>query len=340
MLRALQLAERGRGKTKLNPLVGSVIVHQGRIIGEGWHDQYGGPHAEVNAIQSVQNKDLLKESTIYVTLEPCAHQGKTPSCARLIQSTGIPKVVVGCRDPFEKVQGQGIQIIRSGGAEVIEGVCKGEALELIYPFRTHLKHKRPFIHLKWAQSYDGYLGKLGEQTQITHPHTSFVNHKIRSGSDAIMVGTNTLRVDNPALDNRLYPGPSPIKIIIDRKGIIQMDALKAYSSKGKVIVFSKEKINKDHSVLTSFQIPSTEPASLIPFILQRLYQYEIGSLMVEGGAELLQSFIQLELWDQCTIFIAPIALESGIKAPVLSGKLIHSFEFTPDTIKILRPINR
>lgn len=339
MLRALQLAERGRGKTKLNPLVGSVIVHQGRIIGEGWHDQYGGPHAEVNAIQSVQNKELLKDATIYVTLEPCAHEGKTPSCARLIQSLGIPKVVIGCRDPFEKVQGKGIQIIQAGGAEVTEGVCQQEALELIYPFRTHLKNKRPFIHLKWAQSYDGYLGKAGEQTQITHPNTSFVNHKIRSGTDAILVGTNTLRVDNPALDNRLYPGPTPMKIIIDRHGSIQLGSLKAFSSKGKIIVFSPKEVPEQETVFASFLIPYAEPTALVYFILKKLYQCEIGSLMIEGGPELLQSFIHLELWDQCTIFRSKKSLGSGIRAPLVSGKLVHQFEFTPDKVMVLRPFS-
>ncbi len=279
MHRALQLARLGEGLVSPNPMVGAVIVAEsGRIIGEGYHHRYGGPHAEVCAIGSVsaQDRPLLAESTIYVTLEPCSHYGKTPPCARLIIETGIPRVVVGSADPFPEVSGRGIRMLREAGVEVVEDVLREECDRLNVRFLTAHRLRRPWIQLKWAESADGFMAGIDGEgnpypVKFSTPVSSVVMHRRRSMVDAIMVGSNTLRIDRPRLDCRLWPGKAPRRI---------------------------------------------EAAHDLKALMSRLYSEGITSLMVEGGPTLLQSFIDLGLYDDVRVERSEKILGRGLPKPV------------------------
>ena len=290
MRRALRLAAAGRGEVSPNPMVGAVVVCDGQIIGEGYHRRYGGPHAEVNAINSVVRKDLLPESTIYVTLEPCAHYGKTPPCADLIVRTGLKRVVVGCRDPFAKVDGRGIDRIAKAGIEVTVGVLERECLEINRRFITAHSFHRPYVTLKWACSEDGYIGRLKPDGQFQPVKfsslcSSALVHKLRSEYDAIMVGSGTMLSDCPRLDVRLVSGRSPRPVIADRRGRITLP--ERMVSLGGIVM-------SDYAD--------------IPDMLSRLYAQGITSLIVEGGASLLNSFIGSGVWDDARVEVAPIRL--------------------------------
>lgn len=302
MVRALQLARCGEGRVSPNPMVGAVIVHEGRIIGEGFHANYGGPHAEVNAINSVTKEDaaLLTDSTIYVTLEPCAHFGKTPPCANLIVRTGIPRVVIGSLDPNPKVAGKGIEILRNAGIEVTTGILGTECDELNKRFLHYHKARKPWILLKWAQSYDGFMATIdsdGEPhpVKLSNAVSSIRVHKQRSLVDAITVGANTLKIDNPQLNVRLWGGNSPQKIDIIRH---------------------------------------IEPKEFIDDLAEK----GITSIMVEGGPTLLKSFITARLYDEIRVEFSPMKIKSGLEAPDLPNdvKIAEIKSFRENTVITFR----
>ena len=297
MQRCIQLARCGREGAAPNPMVGAVIVCQGHIIGEGYHIRCGGPHAEVNAIRSVKDPEQLKQSTIYVSLEPCAHYGKTPPCADLIVEKQIPRVVVGCQDPFAKVNGLGIKKLRDAGIEVRVGVLEEECIRLNRRFMNFHRHHRPWVTLKWAQSADGYMDKERTPSQspawCSSPFTQVLVHRMRAQNMAIMVGTNTVLYDNPSLTNRLWPGNSPLRVTIDRHGRIPSTA-HLLDESVPTVVYHDERLQE---------------------ILNHLYQRGIQSLMVEGGARLLESFLQEGLWDEARVEESSCQLCQGVPAP-------------------------
>ncbi|MBQ7571833.1 MAG: bifunctional diaminohydroxyphosphoribosylaminopyrimidine deaminase/5-amino-6-(5-phosphoribosylamino)uracil reductase RibD [Bacteroidaceae bacterium] len=290
MRRCLQLARCGRQGAAPNPMVGAVVVCDGRIIGEGYHQRCGGPHAEVNAIRSVKEPELLRRSTIYVSLEPCAHYGKTPPCAKLIIEMGIPTVVVGCRDPFPKVDGRGIDLLREAGIEVRVGILEKECLWLNRRFITFHTLHRPYITLKWAQSRDGLLDRRRESAEepparLSSPVTQTLVHRLRALNKAILVGRRTWELDRPGLNVRLWTGEDPQRI-----------------------------------VLSSSPVCCDSVATDITSLLTLLYEQGVQTLLVEGGAQTLQSFIDQGLWDEARIETSPQALGDGIPAPHITGK--------------------
>ena len=298
MRRALQLAAMGQGRVSPNPMVGAVIVCDDKIIGEGYHRQWGGPHAEVNAVASVVDKSKLCRSTMYVTLEPCSHYGKTPPCAELIIKTGIPRVVVGAMDPFEKVRGRGVDMLRKAGVDVVTDVLGKECEALNKHFMTAHKSGRPFVLLKWAESEDGFISKKGgEPVALSNELTKMWMHRERSRYDAIMVGTNTIITDNPQLSVREWPGRNPRCVTFDCNGRLPEDC---------------QVVSKQGTIVITENIPLED-------LLSRLYkEHGITSLMVEGGAKLLQSFIDGGYYDEVRIERSAAKIGEGIKAPKIS----------------------
>ncbi len=301
MRRCIQLAKCGEAGAPPNPMVGAVIVCDGRIIGEGFHRRCGGPHAEVNAINCVQDKHLLCRSTIYVSLEPCAHYGKTPPCADLIIKSGIPRVIIGCTDPFAKVNGLGIKKLQDAGCEVQVGVLEEECRELNRRFFTFHQEHRPWITLKWAQSKDGIIGG-NERITFSNALTQTLVHRLRARRQAILVGTRTALMDDPTLTTRYWSGPNPLRLTIDRHNILP-PTLHLKDGSTPTHIYHKESIEE---------------------ILQDLYARGIQSLLVEGGARLLQSFIDNGLWDEARIEEAPFCLGEGVTAPILKNEQLQS----------------
>lgn len=323
MARCLQLARCGRAEAAPNPMVGAVIVHNGIIIGEGYHRQCGGPHAEVNAIASVKDERLLCESTMYVSLEPCAHYGKTPPCADLIVEKRIPRVVIGCRDSFDQVDGKGIQKLRDAGVDVTVGVLEKECRELNRAFFTYHGKKRPYIVLKWAQSADGYMDVLREENEEHTPvrfstdESAIRVHRLRAMSDAILVGRRTATLDNPSLTTRLWPGKNPMRVVIDRKGVLDK-RLRLFDNTVKTIVFTEVFRDFDGAdKIEQVKLGFTE--DIVPQIINCLYEHKVQRLLVEGGAQTLQAFIDAGLWDEATVEVAPLVLGDGVKAPILKN---------------------
>lgn len=321
MARCLQLAKNGRFGAAPNPMVGAVIVHDGKIIGEGYHRQCGGPHAEVNAVRSVKDESLLREATMYVSLEPCAHYGKTPPCADMIVEKGIPRVVIGCRDSFDQVDGKGIQKLREAGVEVTVGVLEKECLELNRAFFTYHGKKRPYITLKWAQSADGYIDSVREgdekkcqkAVRFSTDETTMRVHRLRALSDAILVGRRTAELDNPSLTTRMWPGRDPLRLVIDRKGELNT-GLNLFDRTAKTIVFTENyrdfnTTNGVEQVLLDFS------QDILPQMMEYLHGRKVQRLLVEGGSVLLQSFINNALWDEAFVEEAHFALGDGVKAP-------------------------
>ncbi|MDR3706475.1 MAG: bifunctional diaminohydroxyphosphoribosylaminopyrimidine deaminase/5-amino-6-(5-phosphoribosylamino)uracil reductase RibD [Paludibacteraceae bacterium] len=323
MHHCLKLAEQGLGSTAPNPMVGATIVHNGQIIGEGYHQRYGEPHAEPNAIHSVKDQSLLPQSTLYVNLEPCSHYGKTPPCAALIIEKKIPRVVIANVDPFPKVSGRGIKMMQDAGIDVTLNVLKNEGRILNKRFFTFHEKKRPFIMLKWAQSADGFVdGLRTERTTppvlFSTPETQKLNHKMRTEEAAILVGTTTVLMDNPQLTARLWPGKNPVRIAIDREGKIT-DDYKIFDGHAETLIFTeKSKENKPFVTFVCLDFSK----DVLPQLLHELYLRNINSLIVEGGTKLLQSFINQDLWDEATIEIAPITLGNGIVAPEMPAKFL------------------
>ena len=318
MSRCIQLAKNGKGNTSPNPMVGAVIINNGVIIGEGYHVKYGEGHAEVNAIRSVKNPDLFKDSTIYVSLEPCSHYGKTPPCADLIIEKGIPRIVVGCVDPFSKVSGRGIQKLREAGRDVKVGILEQECLRLNKRFiEANTKH-RPYVTLKWAQSADGFIDKErndGTPEILSSPFTQMLVHKKRCETDAILVGSRTAMLDDPSLTARLWYGKNPVRIVIDRK-LTLSKTLKLFDGTVKTLVFTE---NEAPNSFNLEYITSDFGTDLPINILNSLQSRQIQSVLVEGGRETIQHFIDLDLWDEAFIEKTMKKLGSGVKSPVLNG---------------------
>jgi diaminohydroxyphosphoribosylaminopyrimidine deaminase / 5-amino-6-(5-phosphoribosylamino)uracil reductase len=320
MQRAIELAELGKGSVSPNPMVGAVVVHEGKIIGEGWHANYGEPHAEPRAILDVLNsfpngEELLKQSTLYVTLEPCSHYGKTPPCADLIVKYRIPKVVIACRDPFERVNGQGIAKLKDAGVEIIEDVLTPEAAFMNRRFLTRVRQHRPYIILKWAQTANNYFApKEHAQQWISGTAAKMLAHRWRSEEDAVLVGTNTARIDNPQLTVRDWKGRNPKRVVID-KHLSLSHTLHLFDEQVETIVFNGEKTEWNNKLkyvaLENFDL------YLPQNILFQLHLMDVQSLIIEGGVKTLQLFIDAGLWDEARVFKAPIYWEDGIKAPEL-----------------------
>ena len=317
MARCISLARNGTGNVAPNPMVGAVIVHQGKIIGEGYHRKYGEAHAEANAIASVRDESLLKEATIYVSLEPCSHYGKTPPCAELIIKKQIPRVVIGCLDPFPEVSGRGVRMLREAGVEVVTGVMEEEARELNRVFMTFQEKRRPYIYLKWAQSADGFMDRLRTDNPLPAVVLSSSLrrvHHLRANVAAIMVGTQTALLDNPSLTVRHWAGKSPVRVVLDRTLRIPPH-YHLLDGAVKTLVFTAvEAVSRENVeyVTIDFDRP------VLPQVMHELYVRKLDSLMVEGGATLLGHFLEDGLWDQMLVETAPVNLESGVKAPDLS----------------------
>jgi len=313
MNRSFELARNGLGTVAPNPMVGCVIVSNGKIIGEGFHQKYGEAHAEVNAINSVKDKENLKTATLYVNLEPCAHHGKTPPCTDLILKHKIPKVIIGCIDSSE-VSGKGIAKLKRAGCNVIVGILENEARALNERFFTFYEKKRPFIILKWAQTMDGFItnGK-GEPNRISNELSHTLVHKWRSEEGAIMVGTNTAHLDNPQLNVREWSGKNPLRVVLDKTLRLSKNLHLFDQSIPTVVFTSCEK--KAHKNLEYVNIDFEN--NVIPQILEELYKREIQSIIIEGGSQLLHSFLKNDSWDEMRVFISNKIFGNGIKAPEL-----------------------
>lgn len=306
--RCIQLAKNGLGTTYPNPLVGSVIVYNNRIIGEGWHRKSGEPHAEVNAINSVKDKSLLKKATIYVSLEPCSHFGKTPPCCDLIIAHKIPNVVVGTIDPFAKVAGNGIKKLIEAGKNVTVGILEEECNRLNSRFFTFHQKKRPYIILKWAESKDGFIAPTEKTEQkpvwITNEFSRQLVHKWRSEEQAILIGTQTAIDDNPTLNTRDWAGNNPVRIVIDKSNRIPKEN-HIFDNQAKTIAISDPIINFSKNIA--------------PQITDLLYNQELQSVIIEGGRQTLQTFIDANIWDEARVFKGSIFLQNGIEAPILKS---------------------
>lgn len=301
MQRCIDLAKCGAGSVAPNPLVGAVLVHDDRIIGEGFHQVYGGPHAEVNCIRSVKDTDceLIPFSTLYVSLEPCAHFGKTPPCANLILSEKIPNVIIGSKDPFEQVNGKGIDILKKGGVNVLQGILEKECDELNKRFFTFHREHRPYIILKWAQTADLKISSgSSDRLMISNKYTDRLVHKWRSEEAGIMVGTNTAENDDPLLTNRWWTGNNPVRIVIDRN-LKLAPSLKLFDGSTRTIVFYCSGELHQSSTVEYIQIKNEK--DLIPQVLKALYDLKVLSVIIEGGAALINSFISSGLWDEARV---------------------------------------
>ncbi len=325
MKRCLQLARCGCGSTSPNPMVGAVIVCDGRIIGEGYHVKAGEPHAEVNAVNSVRECDrhLLPDSTVYVTLEPCSHYGKTPPCCDMLIAKGVKRVVIGTADNNAMVNGAGISRMRQAGIEVIVGVCETECLRLNRDFFTSHALSRPAITLKWAQSADGFIDADrtgGEAVSISTPVSRLAVHKLRSMHDAILVGTRTALLDNPSLNVREWSGRQPLRLVLDRQGVLPA-TLKLFDGTLPTIVYTEhEKVGKFGKNIEQIMVDFSN--NLLNSILTHLHSIKVNSLLVEGGALLLQSFIDASIWDDIRVEVNPrLFIGHGVAAPVIPNGL-------------------
>jgi diaminohydroxyphosphoribosylaminopyrimidine deaminase / 5-amino-6-(5-phosphoribosylamino)uracil reductase len=329
MKRALQLARLGAGAVSPNPMVGCVIVHDGKIIGEGWHREYGEAHAEVNAINSVLDKSILSESEVYVTLEPCSHFGKTPPCADLLIKYQVKKVYVCNHDPNPLVAGKGIEKLRQAGIEIEMGLLEDEGRELNKRFFTFIEKKRPYIILKWAETADGFIAKPNyEAVQISNLLSKRFVHKMRSEEAGILVGTNTAKFDNPRLDTRFWTGESAIRLVIDKQ--LSLPETHHLLDNSDTTIFFNYLEEKD--IRNNFYFQISQDLPIVDAILERLYPIRVQSLIVEGGAILLQSFIDLGLWDEAVIFKSDMVLGEGVLAPKIRGA--SSFESLGDNLVV------
>jgi len=317
MYRCLQLAALGAGQVAPNPMVGAVLVYNEKIIGEGYHQQYGEAHAEVNCLHSVvqADKPLIEKSTLYVSLEPCAHFGKTPPCTDLIIQNKIPKVIIGCSDTFKAVNGKGITRLQKAGITVIAGVLENECRELNKRFFTFHEKKRPYIILKWAQSSNGKIAAaIGERSYISNTYTNRLVHRWRSEEAAILVGTKTAIQDNPALTTRHWPGKNPVRLVIDMDLTLPL-TLHLFDGTVKTIVFNLHQENAEHTIVYK-KIDSKVNA--VRQIIQLLYELRLQSVIIEGGAQLLQSFIDENMWDEARLITnRALAIPNGLNGPAL-----------------------
>ena len=330
MQRCLQIAKNGIAAALPNPCVGAVIVYNDIIIGEGFTAAYGGPHAEVNAINAVKDKALLKKATLYVSLEPCSHFGKTPPCCDLILKNDIPTIVIGCQDPNALVAGKSIKKLREAGKDVVVGVLEKKCQDANRRFITFHTKKRPYIILKWAESTDGFIAPTNdERTQvsqlkkapfwISNSYSRQLTHKWRSEEQAILIGTQTAIDDNPKLDTRDWSGKNPLKIVLDQKNRIPKENY-IFESRANLMVLSAVDVNFKNNI-------GAQIASI-------LFEKNIASVIIEGGRQTLQTFIDENLWDEARVFRGPIFLGDGIKAPVITTKLIVSEAIVDDELLI------
>lgn len=321
--RCIEIAKNGLGSTRPNPMVGSLIVHNNQIIGEGYTSAYGGNHAEVNAINSVIDKSLLKSSTLYVTLEPCSHYGKTPPCSDLIITHQIPNVVIGCIDDNKKVAGKGIRKLKEAGCCVKVGVLEDTCKRHHKRFFTFHNKKRPYIILKWAETSDGFIAPKAKNQQkpvwITNEFSRQLVHKWRAEEQAILVGTHTVIQDNPSLTTRDWTGLHPIRLVIDKESKLSK-SYAVFNNEAQTISINKEAIDFSKNVAQG--------------ISDLLFKDDITSVIIEGGAKTLQSFIDENLWDEARVFTGPTSFESGIKAPSFSGSLTTEKQIIKDILKI------
>ncbi|MES2379387.1 MAG: bifunctional diaminohydroxyphosphoribosylaminopyrimidine deaminase/5-amino-6-(5-phosphoribosylamino)uracil reductase RibD [Bacteroidota bacterium] len=338
MQRCLDLAALGLGKVSPNPMVGAVIVHEDRIIGEGYHQQYGQAHAEVNAVNDALSKfdnadELFRQSTIYVSLEPCAHYGKTPPCADLLIKHRFAKVVIGCRDPFDKVNGKGIEKLQAAGIETIVGVLEDECKWLNRRFFTRVQKQRPYVILKWAQTANDFFAPDdNKQFWITGTESRKLVHQWRGEEDAILVGKNTVAIDNPQLNVRYGDGRSPKRVIIDRRLELKPD-LNVFDQSVETLIFNAIKTDVDGK---NKYIALEDFDRYVPqYILYQLYLQDIQSVIIEGGAYTLNAFIDAGVWDEARIFTGDATLPTGIKAPKINGIIAEEIPSGTDCLKIL-----
>lgn len=321
--RCIELAKNGLGTTYPNPLVGSVIVYNDEIIGEGWHQKAGEPHAEVNAINSVKDKSLLAKATIYVSLEPCSHFGKTPPCCDLIIAKKIPNVVIGTIDPFAKVAGNGIKRLLEAGKKVTVGILEDECNELNKRFFTFHNKKRPYIIVKWAESQDGFIAPLSKDKQepvwLTNLFSRQLVHKWRSEEQAILVGTKTVIDDNPSLTTRDWAGNNPIRIVLDQNNRISKES-HIFDNQAKTILLNNDTINFNNNIAEE--------------IVDFLFNKGIQSVIIEGGSKTLQTFIDANIWDEARVFRSNVTLNEGVKAPKIEFKKATRNEILEDELLI------
>lgn len=333
--RTFDLARLSAGHVAPNPMVGAVLVHDNRIIGEGRHERYGEAHAEVNCIKSVsrENRHLISHSTLYCNLEPCFHHGKTPPCVDLVLKQNIPRVVLSNTDPNPLVAGQSISKMRDAGVEVLTGILEAEGLWLNRIFFKWIREKTPYVILKWAQSRDGLLGRAGERVTISGPAAQRLVHRWRSETDAIIVGANTAVVDNPQLDVRMYGGRPPLRIALDHQGRIPASH-HLLDDSAETWIFGP---NRDKKAQNTTFFPSTVSLP-IPNLLQQLYVAGRSALMVEGGAKLLQQFIDGFFWDEIRVIENERYLGTGLPAPVLPESVfVEQIQVGPDLVRIFKP---
>jgi len=333
MRRALELAQLGRGKVSPNPLVGCVIVHNNQIIGEGWHQQYGGPHAEVNAVHAVADKSLLKESTVYVTLEPCSHFGKTPPCSDMLIREAVKKVVVANLDTNPLVGGEGIKKLRAAGIDVVTGILEKEGREMNKRFFTWIEKKRPFIILKWAQTADGFIARENYDSKwISGYGSRQLVHRWRTEEDAFLVGMRTAQQDNPQLNVRDWTGRNPVRIVIDR--FLKLNSkLHLFDGRQRTIRYNVMKHEEHHNL----SLVRLDEQNFLQELITDLTKQKIQSVVVEGGLQTLRTFIEQKLWDEARIFTSREVFRKGISAPTFSGQLDHSTTIGTDQLSIYHP---
>ncbi len=339
MQRCLQLADLGAGYTAPNPMVGAVLVHNGKIIGEGYHEFYGGLHAEVNCLLSVKpdDRELISDSTLYVSLEPCVHHGKTPPCTDLIIREKIPRVVIGCRDPFVEVNGKGIEKLIANGVHVEFPVLEELTKEKNRRFFTFHQKKRPYIILKWAQSSNHKMaGKSGDRLQISNDYSNRLVHKWRSEEAGILIGTKTALLDNPELTTRLWAGKNPVRIVIDRE-LRLPDSLHIFDGSTPTIILNEKKELQSGNLLFKKIVGGQTD---IPSIVSASHSLQILSVLVEGGAKLLQSFINAGIWDEIrTITNNEMVIDEGISSPeIRNAKHVKSEVLMSDTVSYFRQL--
>ena len=341
MWRCLELAKKGRGKVEPNPMVGALLLHQDKVIGEGFHEAYGLAHAEVNAINdaiSHGRQDLLKDATLYVTLEPCSHYGKTAPCADLIIQKKIPRVVIGCMDPNPEVNGNGVKKLKEAGIEVTiihDQALKDAAEKLILPFTRPLLDHRPYIILKWAETADGYMGSgTHERLRISNAFSDRLVHKWRSETTGILIGKNTALLDDPLLNNRLWPGPSPVRMVIDKE-LELPSSLKLFKAGTPLVIFNYHK-NQQLDQVNYVQLKRDIP--LLKQLPGQLYALKIYSLMVEGGPALLRSFINEALWDEIRVIKSGQLSRQGLSSPeIIKASLFKNENLLGDQVSYYYP---
>lgn len=316
MHRAMELARLGFGNVSPNPMVGCVIVYKEKIIGEGFHQQYGGPHAEVNAVNSVEGKSKLSESTVYVTLEPCAHFGKTPPCANLLAQHQVKKVVIANIDPNPLVAGKGIEILKNAGIEVKTGVLEDEGKDLNKRFFTSFARERPYVILKWAETADGFIARKNFDSKwISNEYSRKLAHKWRAEEDGILVGKNTAKYDNPTLNVRDWEGKDPLRIVIDHQ--LELDQnLNLFDKKIPTLCYNLKKSQKVDEALSFVKL---KKASFFHELSDDLHKRKIQSIIVEGGSNTIQSFIDAGLWDEARVFQSNTCFGNGIQSPQLKS---------------------